>query len=81
MDYSGRMRVFIVLLCLMASMFGFGCKKEEPIPPPTPERVKAGVEATAERIRKDPKLSPEEKERAIRALYGMAGHIDTSGKR
>lgn len=80
---QGRTRaLFIVPVCL--ALVGIvGCRREhEPPPPPTAEQVKAGVEQTAERIRNDPKLTPEQKEQAIRALYGMASGIRTrdSGK-
>ncbi len=70
-----RLLAFAVILCTLGS-----CKREAPAPPPpTPERVKAGVEATVERIRKDPNMTPQQKEQAIRALYGMAGGIRTQG--
>ncbi|NLH99201.1 MAG: hypothetical protein GX446_06885 [Chthonomonadales bacterium] len=50
-----------------------GCKREgKPIPPPTPEQVQTGVEQSKERVRNNPNLTPEQKEKALRMLDDMA---------
>lgn len=66
-----------VLLLALAWLLP-GCNRaKEPPPPPTVQEVKEGLDKTAERIRNDPKLSPEEKERMLRVLYGVGAGIPT----
>ena len=49
-----------------------GCKKAEKLPPPpTPEQLKSGIEDSAERVRNNPNLTPQQKEQALRLLQGM----------
>jgi hypothetical protein len=67
-------RVALAVVSVGAAVTGVGgCKKEAKLPPPpTPEQVKSGVEQSAERVRNNPNLTPQQKEQALRLLEGMA---------
>lgn len=60
-----------VAMLLAAGVGGCG-RGAKPPPPPTAEQVTSGIQQSAERVRNDPNLTPQQKEQALRMLEAMA---------
>lgn len=73
----------LAAVCLATALLSAagGCRREaKPPAPPTPEQVKSGIQRSMERVRNDPKLTPQQKEQALRLLEGMAASAQQPGR-